>query len=148
MTDKQTLLSDERITHIANLHYKNMDDNKYIQSAIKQALSEQEPLILARVADWLETEGDGYAPDPRDSIVSHKEAYIRSANQLRSMNKLDDGWISVETDLPDNGVRCLTYGEVEGYRLIIKGTVNTVGNGFPCGVTHWRPLPPPPSEER
>jgi len=56
-------------------------------------------------------------------------------------------WIPVSERLPEHGQQVLTYSGVEGFRLITKGALNTVGTGMPCGVSYWMPLPPTPEAE-
>ena len=49
-------------------------------------------------------------------------------------------WISVEERLPDENSDFITYC-ADG----VVGVSNCGFYGFPHDVTHWMPLPPPPS---
>jgi len=64
-------------------------------------------------------------------------------NIISAWNTRTDQWIPVSERLPENDDSVLTYSDIEGYRVISRGSVNSVGNGFPCGVTHWQSLSQP-----
>lgn len=59
-------------------------------------------------------------------------------------------WISVKDRLPENGSICLVCGAKGGMRVARFRTVRAewtvVGTGKYFTVTHWQPLPAPPSE--
>lgn len=56
-----------------------------------------------------------------------------------------DRWIKVETALPEEGQRVLCWNDQDDigpHRIIIFGSI---ASGFPAYVTHWMPLPSPPT---
>ncbi|MBN6711465.1 DUF551 domain-containing protein [Haemophilus haemoglobinophilus] len=64
------------------------------------------------------------------------------------MTKQNNGWISVDEKLPENGQIVLGYNPMSIF------VCTRVGDGFiekisftPCYVSHWQELPQPPETE-
>lgn len=74
----------------------------------------------------------------KDQIILAMEEY---ADQFKTK------WVSIEERLPEYGQSVYTYSPAqedtnECQRIITCGTLKA---GFPCGVTHWMPMPEPPN---
>ena len=68
-----------------------------------------------------------------------------SANEIKRLEATIESlqWISVETELPERGIRVLAYSikadNSLAYRLIDGAFVYQL-----CEITHWMPIPSPP----
>lgn len=98
----------------------------------------------------------GYLPK------KYKDGTFMSSSRVDEVNPQDmfegwlaraeqDGWISVEEDLPDNDITVLTVTE-EGF-VYTNYLVEARGSAWDCiwkfdftssPITHWQPLPQPP----
>lgn len=60
----------------------------------------------------------------------------------------DNGWISVKNSLPPNHQNVLACNRIALFicRRCNDSWFSDIGM-YPCEVTHWRPLPPPPKNE-
>lgn len=98
-------------------------------------------------------------PTTNDPIEEHMREYKRAAFLSGVSWQKENGWISVEDELPAVGERVLTWlqgakltGEERnemfvGYKMNEKNDVWIVGNAFSFDlgkVTHWQKLPPSP----
>ena len=55
-----------------------------------------------------------------------------------------DGWISVEEQLPEKDGRYLVVEGLDYHWIVINSTMQ---GKFDYNITHWQPLPEPPTEE-
>lgn len=96
--------------------------------------------LIKEIHKYLDYIPDDLKPKPNELVGLLQRAYVElcQPNQTK--------WVSVDNELPEYADYVLTYGVIEGYRLISTGSLNTVGTGLPCGVTHWQPLPEPPRQ--
>lgn len=79
-----------------------------------------------------------------------------SEKAAAAWNRRDDGWARVEDGLPEPNTMVYVWvngAPSYGWRQVEKNdawwnTYNYIGSGAKdtSGVTHWRPLPPPPDE--
>jgi hypothetical protein len=85
--------------------------------------------------------------DKVSNMVEMARAEITSLRaELEKAKK--DGWISVDTALPDDEITFLSFSPVYGFQV---NMFNIHGNGglpklSQLKITHWKPLPNPPKE--
>ena len=81
-----------------------------------------------------------------DMIFAMRAEITTLREQLEKAKK--DGWISVDTALPDDEITFLSFSPVYGFQV---NMFNIHGNGglpklSQLKITHWQPLPEPPKE--
>ena len=101
--------------------------------------------IVERLSNWK------HASFRRDG--STLETMMEAANEITSLREQleiakKDGWISVDTALPDDEITFLSFSPVYGFQV---NMFNIHGNGglpklAQLKITHWQPLPEPPKE--
>ena len=88
--------------------------------------------------------GTGYTKDAMLNLCANEITSLRA--ELEKAKK--DGWISVDTALPDDEITFLSFSPVYGFQV---NMFNIHGNGglpklAQLKITYWRPLPNPPKE--
>ena len=86
-------------------------------------------------------------------VVSAMEEYHKHITEsTTSVSAIEDGWVNVEDKLPEEEEWVLVYNNLEENCAVTTGVfvkgrwgILELGVDAEINVTHWRPLPPPPS---